>query len=180
MLFSLIGVGSLIASGYFMSIKSQPIAFTFGIIAIALLGQGAFLFKQARNREFGKTFEKAMTPKAVSLLEKKGFMVDQNVIRRGVGDIDLIIRFVRNKPVPIEIKSFRKWNQFFFLKGDRERKALAQSAHQQRALRTHVSIIWLPQGKPTFLQAMFGTGSASVQVVFGNEHALVRAVEHIK
>lgn len=158
---------------------NHALALALGAAGLAFLGQGAFLFKRAKNRAFGKRLEEAFAPRGAQALVGRGFETRANVMVRGIGDVDLIA-YINDEPVPIEIKSFRRWNQFLIFMGERERKTLSQVWRQKQALNAPVAFVWLPQGSPTLLQRLFGAGSGSIRVVFGRERELVRAVERMR
>ena len=153
-------------------------AAVFGVIAFALAGAGASRLKRAANREFGKTFEEEFVERAVREMDRLGIRTKANLMASGIGDIDLVA-YPGGVPVPVEVKSFIRWNQFLFLKGERESRALAQSERQRRAIRAKRGIVWLPQGRPTLLQRLFGAGGGDVSVVFGSERSLIRAVRRL-
>ena len=166
-----------VAAG-FAILKSYEVALAFGALSILLAGASMSRFKSAANREFGKLFEEKFVKKAARELTDLGFTAESNIMARGIGDIDLVV-YKDGSRIPVEVKSFRKWNQFFVFTGEREKRALTQSDRQRRALKSERGIVWVPQGKPTFLQRIFGAGSGNVSVVFGGERALVRAVKRL-
>lgn len=149
-----------------------------GVVATGLAGAAVSRFKRAGNREFGKQFEREHVARAIATLPRSGFQVRANVVVPSVGDVDLVAYF-KNMPITIEIKSFVKWNQNPFFRGERENKALAQSDRQRYAIKAKHGIVWLPQGRPNFLQRFFGVGSGNVRVVFGGERNLVRALKRL-
>lgn len=151
------------------------------VFAMLFLILGARLAKQAKARQYGKAVEEKFTPMAVATLRRAGLEVQTNVMARGLGDIDLVVRTEQGS-VPIEIKSFYRWGQLripllpaTFWAGDRERKSLRQAEAQRQHVQGRHAIIWLPNGRMTFLQRIFGTGSRRVTVVFGHASKLVPA-----
>lgn len=154
------------------------VALGFGVVALALAGAGMSRLKRAANREFGKVFEQAFTDCALAALAANGIRAQANIMARGIGDIDLVVH-MEGRRIPVEIKSFRKWNQFFIFKGERERRALQQSDKQRHALNAAHSVVWVPQGRPTLLQRLFGAGSGNVVVIFGSERALLRGIRRL-
>ncbi len=172
------GLGAGVVSASFAMAGVYEAAAIFGVIAFALAGAGASRLKRAANREFGKAFEVKFVERAVSEMDRLGIRSKANLMVRGIGDIDLVA-YPDDAPVPVEVKSFIRWNQFLIFKGEREARALAQSERQRRAIRGKRSIVWLPQGRPTLLQRLFGAGGGDVSVVFGNERSLVRAVKRL-
>lgn len=145
-----------------------------GVGAVIMAGSASML-KSAQSREFGKAFEEEKIRNAEAYLNKKGIETKKNYMMRYGGDIDLVA-FVGNKRVPIEVKSFRVWRQFWIFAGERERKAMAQSERQRKAIGAPAGIIWLPQGRASF---PFFNGKRRVKVVFGNERALVHTIKRL-
>lgn len=166
---------AVVAAGF--AIKGDHwIALGFAVVALGLAKAGVNRCRRANNREFGKAFEEDSIERAAHELIEHGFMPRSNVMARGLGDIDLVV-YRGRKRLPVEVKSFRKWNQFLMFNGEREKRALIQADRQRRALKSAHGIVWLPQGRPTIFQRVFGAGSNNIVVVFGNERALVRAVK---
>lgn len=152
------------------------------IFVMFFLILGARLAKQAKARQYGKTVEEKFTPMAVATLRRAGLEVQTNMMARGLGDIDLVVRTEQGS-VPIEIKSFYRWGQLripllpaTFWAGDRERKALHQAEAQRQHVQGRNAIIWLPNGSKTWLQGIFGVGSRRVTVVFGHS---ARLLDHL-
>lgn len=168
-------VASAVAAGGFAMKGFHGTALVLCALALVFGGAGASRFKSASNRAFGKVFEEEFVERGMAALSRNGFQALNNVVVRGIGDIDLVV-YRRGIAIPVEVKSFRKWNQFFVFKGEREKKALVQSERQRRALKAKCGILWVPQGRPTLLQRLFGAGSGNVSVVFGEELALVRSI----
>lgn len=169
-----VGVGAI-----FLAMNGN-MAFAFGIFLVAavLAKTGVSALKRADSREFGKVFEEEFVHRALRELAAHKIQAQANVMARGIGDIDLVVR-ASGRPVTIEIKSFRRWSQFLVFKGARERKALTQADRQRRALGAKAALVWLPQGRPTLLQRLIGAGAEGVGVVFGNERSLVRALRRL-
>lgn len=170
-------VAGVVSAGFAM-MDGYEAAAVFGVIAFALTSVGASRLKRAANREFGKAFEEGFVERAVREMDRLGIQSKANLMVRGIGDIDLVA-YPGDAPVPVEVKSFIRWNQFLVFKGEREARALAQSERQRRAIMAKRGIVWLPQGRPTLLQRLFGAGGGDVSVVFGSERSLVRAVKRL-
>lgn len=170
-------ISAVVAAGFALKGFHWP-AMGFALLTLVLTKSGVSRLRSAANREFGKRFEEVFIERASQELHDYGFTPMSNVMARGIGDIDLVVR-KGEVQIPVEIKSFRKWNQFFIFKGDREKRALIQADRQRRAIKAGVGIVWVPQGRPTFLQRIFGAGSSNVSVVFGGERVLVRAVRRL-
>lgn len=170
------GLASAVVFGWFALNGFHGVALVFAMLALVLAKSGASRLRSAANREFGKQFEKVFIERATFELAEHGFASRSNVMVRGIGDIDLVVNKGAVR-IPVEVKSFRKWNQFLVFNGDREKRALDQSDRQRRALKAERGIVWVPQGRTTLLQRIFGVGSSNVKVVFGDERALVRAVK---
>lgn len=175
---AVLGLISAMAAAAFAVSGYQLAAIGFAVATVVLAKVGMDIFRRAANRKFGKEFEEDAIWRASHELIDHGFTPKPNVMVRGVGDIDLIV-YRDGKRVPVEIKSFRKWNQFLVFNGEREKRALIQADRQRRAIQSSCGIVWLPQGKPTLLQILFGVGNRNVIVVFGNERKLLSALEDV-
>jgi len=167
-----------------LTLHNQQIGGAMLVFAMLFLITGARLAKRAKAREYGKKVEERFTPMAVATLRRAGLEVQTNMMARGLGDIDLVVQ-TNQGSVPIEIKSFYRWGQLripllpaTFWAGERERKALRQAEAQRQHVRGRHAIIWLPNGRMTFMQKIFGTGSRRVTVVFGHSSKLVPAATH--
>lgn len=155
----------------------QPLAaLALGAVSLGFASHATRMWRVASNRKFGKTFEQDMTAKAASRMDSAGINYRSNVMIRGLGDIDILVN-TADGHLPVEIKSFRKWDQGFFSIGEREDKALEQARRQKAAINSSRAIVWLPQGEATFFQWLFGAGAGRVRVVFGSEKKLVKALK---
>lgn len=164
---------------FFAMDGNAPIAVGLLLVAVVMTQIGATGLKRAENREFGKVFESEFVQRALSELAKHDIRAKANVMARGIGDIDLVV-WPAGQAAPVEIKSFRRWNQFLIFKGARESKALIQAERQRQAIGAAAGIIWLPQGRPTLLQRFFGAGAGPIGVVFGGERSLLRSLRRLQ
>lgn len=165
------------ASASYLGFNS--VAAVLAVVTVFLLSKSGKMFEQARSRQFGKELEVRSIESASTELEAQGIAYKANVLKNGVGDIDLVIG-TRSGAIPVEIKSFWYWNQRgFIFHGARERKTIAQVRKQMGALRSNRGIVWLPQGKPSLFQRLFGVGSGPVKVVFGSHKNLVKIIKSI-
>jgi hypothetical protein len=164
-----LAIGSLI----FFKILPPLIALA---IIVPSVSYATYLLKRAKNREFGKNFEIIHGNQLANVLISAGIDHVQNKRFHG-GDIDMLVNY-QNVSIPIEIKSFIKWNQFFYT-GGREKKAYNQTEKQITAVQGSYGFIWLPQGKPTFFQRLFGslTRNKRVKVIFGDANALLKELK---
>lgn len=162
-IFALLAAGAVYASLWL-------VAAAMAIAAALFSGSGNRLLRRAKVREYGKEIEVIAQNTAAPYLIKKGIPVRRNVLTRSCGDIDLVADLGK-KSIPIEIKSFNKWNQFIFA-GKREGKAYAQVERQIDALRAPFGVIWLPNGKPSLLQRIFSPRKGRVLVVLGSMASL--------
>lgn len=153
-------------------------ALGFGLFAVALAKAGTAHYRRSANREFGKRFEVECSYRALEELAMSGIRAESNLMINGIGDVD-IVAYPKGQRIPVEIKSFRRWNQLFVFKGEREGRALVQAERQRRALGAKCGIVWVPQGRMTLMQRLFGAGAGSVSVVFGSERALVKKVKRL-
>lgn len=169
-----LAIGLALAAAAFVAFKSGGTGFGLGLAAASALffGAGSSSLNKAQARAFGQTFEAEHLELAVRRLSGLGLHCRTNVMRAGCGDIDLVVK-TEGATIPVEIKSYRKWRQpFFIFHGARERRAIAQARKQMNALKTDAGIIWLPQGSPSLLQRIFGAGAGPVRVVFGGDQRL--------
>lgn len=146
------------------------------VVGAVIMARSASLLKSAQSREFGKVFEEEQIRNAKAYLNKNGIETKKNYMMRYGGDIDLVA-FVGDTRVPVEVKSFRVWRQFWIFAGQREQKAMAQSERQRKAIGAPAGIIWLPQGRASF---PFFNGKRGVKVVFGNERTLTRTIKRLR
>lgn len=173
-----LGVGSfLLASQLWQANQPMP-AVIAGAAGLGLFGYAQRMWQVAASRRFGKTFEQDVTAKAEKRLQSAGMSFKSNVMMRGLGDIDIVVQ-AGDMRVPVEIKSFRKWNQGLFSFGEREQRAIDQACAQKAALNSTRALIWLPQGERTFWQWLFGAGAGRVHVVFGDEKRLVKVLKRL-
>lgn len=156
------------------------IALAFALAAAILAKAGAARLGRARKREFGKAIEEEYVQRALQELADRKIRAQANVRVRGVGDIDMVARIGRHL-VTIEVKSFRRWNQSPISTGDRENRAILQVRRQMQAIGAKTGFVWLPQGQPNTLQKSLslGAGTHDIDVIFGDERALARAIEKL-
>ncbi|MCX7173795.1 MAG: hypothetical protein NT159_07705 [Proteobacteria bacterium] len=141
------------------------------LLCLLLLNVGLVQLRRAGTREFGKDFEEMTIRHAIPAIGRMGYTAHANR-RFQSGDIDLVVSS-SNATVTIEIKSFIRWRQFYFFKGEREGKALRQATRQRAAIDAVHAIVWLPQGIPSLLQRLpYARGKSGVTVVFGREAPL--------
>ena len=145
MAFGLIGLS--IAPPILAKTMSLPIFPSFIGTALLLI-LAWFQWQISKRREFGKSFElKAIEQAVRAFASSPNIRCQPNYQPRGGEDIDLMFT-VNGQRVPVEVKSFIRWNTYFWrFHGARERKAAAQSKRQARMVGARTSIIWLPQGR---------------------------------
>lgn len=146
----------------------------FGLAGVVAVAHSARLFRRSKSRAFGKFLESRYIPRAIGELSRHGLHAKANVMVNGLGDVDMVVMGNSYQAVVVEIKSFRRWGQFFFIPGKRERQAIQQVRRQQAALRAYQAVIWLPQGQPTLFQRLLGPSSGGVRIVFGREDKLAK------
>lgn len=153
-----------------------------GMIVAAIFAAIAIhQFNSMKRRQFGKQLETRATDQACAELERAGFVLQTNRMVRGLGDID-IIASKGEKKATIEIKSFVVWTRFLiFFNGDRERKAVKQAAKQREAVDADVAVIWLPQGRASWLSMLFPYPSvgSGVRLVRGGPAKLRKALNSL-
>lgn len=151
------------------------VALVFILAAVGLHRSAGVLWRRAARREYGKQVEIVATRNAVDALKGSGLSVRTNVMVRGIGDIDLVVER-GGQAIPVEIKSFVKWNQFLWVVGEREGRAYSQVSRQMKALGARQGIIWLPNGRPTAWQRIFPPSYGGVRVIFGAARQIARSV----
>ncbi len=173
----LFGAFFLIIGAVLAKINVYSAGSFFAFFGVFLLMKGVRHKEQADVRQFGKKFEAYHLSKVEEVL--KDFDIDYvfNVMRRGVGDIDIVVN-TKKGVIPIEIKSFRYWNQYALLFfGKREKRTIMQAKKQMESLSAKHAIVWLPQGKPTLSQRIFGFSSVRrVHVFAGDEKKLAQFI----
>jgi hypothetical protein len=172
-------VATVCAAGLLFEYGSRAVALTLGAVCLAGAVAAASLLERARSRAFGKKFEGWHTPRAIKALWVEGVRCTANVPVHGLGDVDILVH-LPDAQLPVEIKSFRRWTQFLFVLGTRERRALWQAEQQRRHFNARWAIVWLPQGQSSLHNGLFGAGRGAVRVVFGDAAALVRAVQQLR
>ena len=175
------GIAGLIAiaAATLAVMKMVPPFVGFGL-AIVAAGVALRSMQRGQSREFGKRFEEMHLARAVPLLQKAGVVCIPNYGMRSGADIDLVVEY-EGKKITVEIKSFIKWNAFlFFWPGEREKNAIRQANRQMTSINATAAIIWLPQGRPSFLQSLFKHyRESNVRLVFGGARMLERAIKGI-
>lgn len=151
---------------------------TFGLaagVAVVMALSARWAWKNGRRRWYGKELEVWAVERAGRLLDRKRITWEAGRFVPGIGDVDLVVESKRGL-VAVEIKSFNRWEQSFWRRGAREADTLAQAARAAHAVGAASALVWLPRGRATLLQRVFGAGGGGVRVVFGDERALLRKV----
>lgn len=145
------------------------------------VGFAAVLLVLARNywrsgyrRWYGHDLERWAIERIGQLLDRKHVPWRAGEQVPGLGDADLIVEARKGRAL-VEIKSLQKWSQSVFAGcGPRERAAIAQAALLRERVGAERAYVWLPRGRPTLLQRVFGAGGTGVRVVFGDERVMWR------
>lgn len=145
---------------------------------VVMLASGSRLLARANAREHGKRVEISAIREAEEVFRGTGLRLQTNVRAKGLGDIDMVVE-TRMGRIPVEIKSFVRWRQFLWWPGARERSALNQAGRQANYLRSHAAVVWLPKGRPTFLQSLAAPRQGGVVVVFGGAARLYNAIKKL-
>lgn len=132
-------------------------------------------WQRAGARRFGVALERAAITRLAPLLDGQGLRWRANVRVHGLGDVDLLVHAAAG-PVVVEVKSFRRWRQVLVFAGARERAAMAQARRARKALKASRALVWLPQGRPSWIHRYFRPGRRGVRVVFGPGRALLEAL----
>jgi len=178
--FVFIGAAAASAAGAWLALRQGYVAWAaMAVLALVFFGLGLARLKSARHREFGKSFEQEAVSRAIPVLTQLSLSAHANHAI-AYGDIDLLVRGCRGA-VPVEVKSFVQWKRHWILSGARETKAIHQVGKQCSSVKAAIGVIWLPQGRPSFLQRLLPSlaGAQGVQVVFGDERKLANAARRL-
>lgn len=167
------GAAALAAYALIRGVSSQSAQ---GVLAGAGLAAALGWFaihnwRSGRNRWYGQRVEAWAVEQVGNLLTRRGLPWESGRWLPGVGDVDLVVQGKRGVTV-VEVKSFNRWGRGLFQVGQREVAALEQARRQAEVIGADTAIVWLPRGRPTFGQRVFGAGSGGVRVVFGSPAAL--------
>lgn len=154
-----------------------------GLFALIFAVLARSQLKRGRAREFGKRFETRVIDLAIKALTEQGMKVSANCLLRNGGDADMVVTH-RGRRAAVEIKSFVYWHTFFwFWNGDRESAAVRQARRQADELGAQKAIVWLPQGRRTWLQrqlwSRYPNVGKGVHLVTGGRGMLVQAMQEL-
>lgn len=174
-LLALAGAGALL--GAVTRLSGGSIVAGLGMAAVCFLGARS-AWRTGMRRWHGQGVERWAVEAATALMDRRRIRYETGRWVPGHGDVDLLILGAKGGCV-VEIKSFERWSQSLFTRGERERAAIAQVEGLCDTLGTGAGLIWLPRGRPTALQRLLGAGSHRARVVFGNERAVIRRAKKI-
>lgn len=171
-----LGIGSLSAA--YAGLLAWP-------VSVVVCGLALFFasleMRRWQSRRFGKEFEAQSLASAARTLRARGLQLETGRMAKGIGDIDLIVINSHGRRATIEIKSFVHWRQLGPFIGSREASALRQAAAQRASMEADTAVVWLPQGRPSLLQYLFGwVGNRDVTVLFGSAERLGRWLASLK
>lgn len=147
-------------------------------LALALGWIAVDRWRDARRRWYGQHVEAWAVGQVGRLLDRRGITWVSGHYIPGLGDIDLLVRGKR-ATAAVEIKSFNRWRQGLFQVGRREQAALEQVQRQAEAVGAEKALVWLPRGRPSLGQRIFGAGSRQIRVVFGSPSALAKKLRKV-
>lgn len=165
-------VGAAALWGGLTTMRPGAIALGVGVAVVCGLGARR-AWQHGYRRWYGKELEAWAVGLARARLDRKRIRYEAGRWVPGHGDVDLLIHGLEGSCV-VEIKSFERWNQRWFLRGEREERALLQAQGLQEAVGAQAALVWLPRGRRTLLQWFLGSGGHGVRVVFGDERKLIR------
>lgn len=135
-------------------------------------------WRTARSRWYGQQLEAWATDQVGRLLDRRKVSWVAGHYVPGLGDIDLMVQGKKATAV-VEIKSFNRWHQGLFRIGRREQAAIEQAGRQLETVGADLAMVWLPRGRPTLGQRIFGAGTRHVRVVFGPPSRLARKLRKV-
>lgn len=153
-----------------------------GLLLSVCLAVGArYAWASGKRRWYGKAVEDWAVTEVVSHLGRwSSISCEVGVYAPGAGDGDLVVTGRRGMRCLVEVKSFNLWRQTLWSVGARERNALEQATTAARALGCQQVVVWLPRGRPTFLQRMgLAKGQGRVKVVFGNPAGFAHKIKRM-
>lgn len=151
-------------------------------IVLALYADHAFT--RVRARQHGKSVEQfAVMALRQALHNAPGIRLSRNVRMRSGADIDVVLD-LGGRMLPVEIKSYRRWNTYFFgwWPGRRERATIRQVRKQMGETGAKNAVIWLPHGRPGFWQRKSAQPMAArrISLVFGNANQVARYAKNVR
>lgn len=176
-------LGLMSAVAFWQAISSARVPTTLmGLLLSVCLGVGArYAWASGQRRWYGKRVEDWAVTEVVSQLGRwPSISCEVGVYAPGAGDGDLVVTGKRGVRCLVEVKSFNLWRQGLWSAGARERSALAQAAAAANVLGCDVVIVWLPRGRPSFLQRIgLAKGQGNVKVVFGNPAGFAHKIKRL-
>jgi len=127
-------------------------------------------WKNGMRRWYGKHLEQWATDRLSVHLKRKRMTWQAGRMVGGLGDADVLVE-TSSGPVLIEIKAWQRWKN-----GDRERAGCQQALALVHSLNACAGFIWLPRGRPTFMQRMYAPRYEGIKVVFGNERKMMKQI----
>lgn len=137
------------------------------------------LWMSGYRRWFGANVEQWAIAELGKRLDRKRITWTANARFPGVGDIDVLVEKGPGRRAIVEIKSFVHWEQSLGRLGAREKAAIEQAGRQAAVAGAAQITVWLPRGRPTLLQRVFGAGRGDVRVVFGGAHRVARRIKRL-
>jgi len=127
-------------------------------------------WKNGMRRWYGKHLEEWAIDRLSVWLKRKRIDWQAGRMVPGLGDADVVV-YASSGPLVIEIKSWQRWN-------NREREAAAYQQAQALSQRLNAAhaFIWLPRGRPTFMQRLYAPRHEGIRVVFGNDRKMYKQI----
>lgn len=155
------------------SAMSAVIGLAFGGV---MLLAARWAWRNGMRRWHGKAVEQWAVERLGRLLDARHIPWRSGALVRGVGDVDFVAT-TTSGVVVVEIKSFESWRGGWLVKpGEREQHAVAQVNRQCAALDAALGYVWLPRGRATVMQRLFGVRCLGVPVVLGGEWVMMSRI----
>jgi len=165
-------IGTVSLFGLYRGLTSFNMTGTLIGLSIGVVGGlvSVWAWKNGMRRWYGKHLEGWAIERLSVWLKRKKIVWQAGRMVPGLGDADLIVHTSSGTMI-IEIKSWQHWR-------NQEREAAAYRQAQALAQRLDASsaFIWLPRGRPTFMQRLYAPRSEGVRVVFGNDRKMYKQI----
>jgi len=165
-------IGTLALFGLYRGLTSFTLTETMIGLLIGFVGgfMAWLAWKNGMRRWYGKHLEGWAIERLSVWLKRKRIGWHAGEMVPGLGDADLIVH-ASSGSILIEIKSWQRWKN-----GEREAAAYRQAQALAQRLDAAHAFIWLPRGRPTFMQRVYAPRFEGVRVVFGNDRKMYKQI----
>jgi len=140
------------------------------LIAFACGFMARWAWQNGMRRWYGKHLEGWAIERLSVWLKRKHIGWQAGRMVPGLGDADVLVQ-TSSGPIVIEIKSWQRWKNL-----EREAAAYRQVQALAQRLNAAHAFIWLPRGRPTFMQRLYAPRHGGIRVVFGNERKMYKQI----